>query len=106
MKRLSHLSYLPVVLILALLAFGCGSKNATLTGNQLTHTSAFLDLLGQRGWELVDVSLHPDKPYNAYFFKRAADTDNTKWKYGSLVFTSETNTWDTGTESIHENDSE
>lgn len=116
MKRSSHIVYLPIVLILALLAFGCGrgSKNGTTkwkygsliftsetntwaTGtesihaddpeklikklggkvarNQLTHIPALLDLLGQKGWELVDVDSHPDRATEAYFFKRPADTD-------------------------------
>ena len=43
--------------------------------NQLTHIPALLDLLGQKGWELVDVDSHPDRATEAYFFKRPADTD-------------------------------
>ena len=38
--------------------------------NQLTHLPAFLDLLGQRGWELVVVDSHPGRATEAYFFKR------------------------------------
>jgi len=43
--------------------------------NQLTHIPAILDLLGQKGWELVVVDSHPDRATEAYFFKRPADTD-------------------------------
>ena len=34
------------------------------------------------------------------------DRKPTKWEYGSLTLTSEANTWATGTESIHADDSE
>jgi hypothetical protein len=42
---------------------------------QLTHIPALLDLLGQKGWELVQVDSHPGRATEAYFFKRPADTD-------------------------------